>query len=74
MPEHRRKFLDTFVLSLAEALAHVVKDDGIAYLGLTIAPWVVWRREPVGDLVLDTKSSHFLAGEVRLVVEDNGVW
>jgi len=57
-------------LSFAEALAQAVEDGAIAYLRLTIAMWIVWRRERMGDFVLGTKGSHFLASEVRPVVGD----
>ena len=45
----------------------------IAYLSLTIALWVVWRKELVGDLILEIEGSHFLAGEVRSLIGDDGV-
>ena len=57
-------------LSFAEALAQAVEDGAIAYLRLTIAMWIVWRRERMGDFVLGTEGSHFLASEVRPVVGD----
>jgi len=45
----------------------------IAYLGLTIALWVIWCRESVGDLIFGIEGCHFLAGEVYPVVRNDGV-
>ena len=45
----------------------------IAYLGLIVALWIIWRREPVDELILGTEGGYFLAGEVRLVIEDDSV-
>ena len=67
------KFLDSFAFSLAEAPAQAIKDGAIAYVCLTVALWVVWRREPMGDLVLDTKSSHFFASEVHPIIGDDSM-
>ena len=58
MPEHSEKFLYPFVFYLVEVLTQTVKNGVIAYLSLTITLWIVWCREPVGDLVVGTEGSH----------------
>ena len=45
----------------------------IADLSFTIALWIVWYREPMGDLLRGAESSHFTADEVHSVVGYDGV-
>jgi len=69
--ENSRKFVNLFAFYLTEALTQVVKDGAITYLSLTIVMRIVWRTEPVGDLVFGTEGSHLLAGVARLIIGDD---
>jgi len=43
-------------------------------LGLSVVSWVIWRREPVDNLIFGTESGYLFAGELRPVIKNDGMW
>ena len=72
-PEHARKLFDSFAFRFTEALAQPIENDVIDDLSLAVALRVVWREEPIGDLVLGAEGNNLPIGDVCPVVGYDGV-